>query len=66
MGYAVLLSRHLPAPLKDAVEVLTWKRCYTMSEVNLALSKVQLVGYSQKIVSTCLSFKLTFWERDLK
>lgn len=43
------MFRHLPAPLKDAVEVLTWKRCYTMSEVNLALSKVQLVGYSQKI-----------------
>ncbi|XP_078085588.1 integrator complex subunit 9 isoform X1 [Mustelus asterias] len=43
------MLRHLPAPLKDAVEVLTWKRCYTMSEVNLALSKVQLVGYSQKI-----------------
>ncbi|GCB77734.1 hypothetical protein scyTo_0021128, partial [Scyliorhinus torazame] len=41
--------RLLPAPLKDAVEVLTWKRCYTMQEVNLALSKVQLVGYSQKI-----------------
>ncbi|XP_078413563.1 integrator complex subunit 9 isoform X1 [Cetorhinus maximus] len=43
------MLRHLPAPLKDAVEVLTWKRCYTMPEVNLALSKVQLVGYSQKI-----------------
>ncbi|XP_072907930.1 integrator complex subunit 9 isoform X2 [Hemitrygon akajei] len=43
------MFRHLPAPLKDAVEVLTWRRCYTMAEVNLALSKVQLVGYSQKI-----------------
>ncbi|XP_072436458.1 integrator complex subunit 9 [Chiloscyllium punctatum] len=43
------MLRHLPAPLKDAVEVLTWKRCYKMPEVNLALSKVQLVGYSQKI-----------------
>ncbi|XP_038672024.1 integrator complex subunit 9 [Scyliorhinus canicula] len=43
------MLRHLPAPLKDVVEVSTWKRCYTMQEVNLALSKVQLVGYSQKI-----------------
>uniref|UniRef100_H3AA58 Integrator complex subunit 9 n=1 Tax=Latimeria chalumnae TaxID=7897 RepID=H3AA58_LATCH len=43
------LQRLLPAPLKDAVEVSTWRRCYTMQEVNSALSKVQLVGYSQKI-----------------
>uniref|UniRef100_A0A2I3SPH4 Integrator complex subunit 9 n=1 Tax=Pan troglodytes TaxID=9598 RepID=A0A2I3SPH4_PANTR len=39
----------LPSPLKDAVEVSTWRRCYTMQEVNSALSKIQLVGYSQKI-----------------
>lgn len=43
--------RLLPSPLKDAVEVSTWRRCYTMQEVNSALSKIQLVGYSQKIVS---------------
>ncbi|KAJ6661163.1 hypothetical protein lerEdw1_015299 [Lerista edwardsae] len=45
------LSRLLPAPLKDAVEVATWRRCYNLQEVNSALSKIQLVGYSQKIVS---------------
>ncbi|KAJ1158080.1 hypothetical protein NDU88_010774 [Pleurodeles waltl] len=43
------LQRLLPAPLKDAVEVSTWRKCYTMQEVNSALSKIQLVGYSQKI-----------------
>ncbi|XP_069461801.1 integrator complex subunit 9 isoform X2 [Ambystoma mexicanum] len=43
------LQRLLPAPLKDAVEVATWRKCYTMHEVNAALSKIQLVGYSQKI-----------------
>uniref|UniRef100_H2QVZ2 Integrator complex subunit 9 n=1 Tax=Pan troglodytes TaxID=9598 RepID=H2QVZ2_PANTR len=42
-------DRLLPSPLKDAVEVSTWRRCYTMQEVNSALSKIQLVGYSQKI-----------------
>ncbi|KAB0382123.1 hypothetical protein FD755_004040 [Muntiacus reevesi] len=42
-------KRLLPSPLKDAVEVSTWRRCYTMQEVNSALSKIQLVGYSQKI-----------------
>ncbi|XP_075716977.1 integrator complex subunit 9 [Rhinoderma darwinii] len=42
-------QRQLPVPLKDAVEVLTWRKCYTMQEVNAALSKIQLVGYSQKI-----------------
>ncbi|XP_048392611.1 integrator complex subunit 9 isoform X2 [Stegostoma tigrinum] len=51
------MLRHLPVPLKDAVEVLTWKRCYTMPEVNLALSKVQLVGYSQKIPMEQTSLK---------
>ncbi|XP_007906742.1 integrator complex subunit 9 [Callorhinchus milii] len=43
------MLRLLPGGLKDAVEVTTWKRCYSLQEVNLALSKVQLVGYSQKI-----------------
>ncbi|XP_072265189.1 integrator complex subunit 9 [Pyxicephalus adspersus] len=42
-------QRQLPAPLKDAVDIYTWKKCYTMQEVNSALSKIQLVGYSQKI-----------------
>lgn len=41
----------LPGSLKDAVDVWTWKRCYSMQEVNSALSRVQLVGYSQKVVS---------------
>lgn len=40
----------LPGPLKEAVDVWTWKRSYSMQEVNSALSKVQLVGYSQKVV----------------
>lgn len=44
------LFRMLPGPLKDAVEVWSWKKCYSMQEVNSALSKVQLVGYSQKVV----------------
>lgn len=44
----------LPGPLKDAVDVWTWKRCYSMQEVNSALSKVQLVGYSQKVVRTLI------------
>uniref|UniRef100_A0A6Q2Z3G2 Integrator complex subunit 9 n=1 Tax=Esox lucius TaxID=8010 RepID=A0A6Q2Z3G2_ESOLU len=43
------IQRVLPGPLKDAVEVLTWKTCYSIQDVNSALSKVQLVGYSQKV-----------------
>uniref|UniRef100_A0A3P9GYZ9 Integrator complex subunit 9 n=1 Tax=Oryzias latipes TaxID=8090 RepID=A0A3P9GYZ9_ORYLA len=43
------MQRLLPGPLKDAVDVWTWKRCYGMQEVNSALSRVQLVGYSQKV-----------------
>lgn len=63
------IYRLLPSPLKDAVEVSTWRRCYTMQEVNSALSKIQLVGYSQKIVSVgmillinkCFRFLLLFF-----
>lgn len=44
------MVRMLPGPLKDALDVWTWKRSYSMQEVNSALSKVQLVGYSQKVV----------------
>lgn len=47
-------NRMLPGPLKDAVDVWTWKRSYSMQEVNSALSKVQLVGYSQKVVRTLI------------
>ncbi|KAG7255340.1 hypothetical protein CRUP_010145 [Coryphaenoides rupestris] len=36
------LQRMLPGPLKDAAEVWAWKKCYSMPEVNSALSKVQL------------------------
>uniref|UniRef100_A0A8C6WNK5 Integrator complex subunit 9 n=1 Tax=Neogobius melanostomus TaxID=47308 RepID=A0A8C6WNK5_9GOBI len=36
------IQRQLPGPLKDAVDVWMWKKCYTMQEVNSALSKVQL------------------------
>ncbi|RXN32236.1 integrator complex subunit 9 [Labeo rohita] len=43
------IQRLLPAPLKDAVDVWSWRKCYSMQEVNSALSKVQLVGYSQKV-----------------
>uniref|UniRef100_A0A4W5NH06 Integrator complex subunit 9 n=1 Tax=Hucho hucho TaxID=62062 RepID=A0A4W5NH06_9TELE len=43
------IQRLLPSPLKDAVEMSTWKRCYSIQDVNAALRKVQLVGYSQKV-----------------
>uniref|UniRef100_A0A8K9V6T9 Integrator complex subunit 9 n=1 Tax=Oncorhynchus mykiss TaxID=8022 RepID=A0A8K9V6T9_ONCMY len=49
------IKRLLPSPLKDAVEVSTWKRCYSIQDVNSALSKVQLVGYSQKVVRSLSS-----------
>ncbi|TRY86737.1 hypothetical protein DNTS_029018, partial [Danionella cerebrum] len=43
------IQRLLPGPLKEVVDVCNWKKCYTLQEVNSALSKVQLVGYSQKV-----------------
>lgn len=51
---SVCCPRLLPGSLKDALDVCTWRRCYSLQEVNSALSRVQLVGYSQKVVRTTL------------
>uniref|UniRef100_A0A8C4QK56 Integrator complex subunit 9 n=1 Tax=Eptatretus burgeri TaxID=7764 RepID=A0A8C4QK56_EPTBU len=40
--------RSLPSPLKDAQDIWSWRQCYSLQEVNSALSKVRLVGFSQK------------------
>lgn len=58
--FILCVFRMLPGPLKDAVEVWSWKKCYSMQEVNSALSKVQLVGYSQKVVRPCVSHQFPF------
>ncbi|KAK6166595.1 hypothetical protein SNE40_023250 [Patella caerulea] len=40
---------HLPAPLKDAVNTLKWKQCYTKHDIDSCLSKVTLIGFNQKM-----------------
>lgn len=40
----------LPPPLADALKPKSWKHIYSMTAVNSALSKIQLVGYDQKLV----------------
>lgn len=45
------LEKQLPASLKDAWEkdVLSWRQCYSENDLYTALSKVQVVGYAEKI-----------------
>lgn len=40
----------LPHPLCDAFKPKSWKQIFTMSNVNDSLSRIQMVGYNEKIV----------------
>lgn len=40
----------LPFPLSDAFKPKSWKQIYTMANVNASLSRIQMVGYNEKIV----------------
>lgn len=42
----------LPHPLSDAFKPKSWKQIYDKSNVNNSLSRIQMVGYNEKIVST--------------
>ena len=39
-------------PLRDAFNPQTWKKMYTMQDVESCLSRVQVVGFNEKRVST--------------
>ncbi|XP_033640670.1 integrator complex subunit 9-like [Asterias rubens] len=39
----------LPAPLRDAQWLSSWKGCYTKHDINACLSKVQITAFSQKL-----------------
>ncbi|CAG5124649.1 unnamed protein product, partial [Candidula unifasciata] len=43
------IIRNLPAPLRDAIRPRQWRKLYTLHDINSALSKVQLVGFSEKV-----------------
>ncbi|CAH1776090.1 unnamed protein product [Owenia fusiformis] len=43
------VNKHLPAPLSDVPNPLSWKTCYTKQQVDDSLAKVQMVGFGQKI-----------------
>ncbi|KAK3764323.1 hypothetical protein RRG08_008805 [Elysia crispata] len=43
------IFRNLPAPLRDAIHPRQWKKLYTQHDVDSALSKVKLVGFSEKL-----------------
>jgi integrator complex subunit 9 len=41
----------LPYPLSDSFKPKSWKQLYNMNNVNASLSRIQMVGYNEKIVS---------------
>ncbi|ESP04266.1 hypothetical protein LOTGIDRAFT_224004 [Lottia gigantea] len=43
------IIKNLPPPLKEAVNPLLWKQCYTKHDIDSSLSKVQVVGFNQKM-----------------
>lgn len=40
-----------PFPLNEAFKPKSWKQIYNMNSVNASLSRIQMVGYNEKIVS---------------
>ncbi|KAL4225643.1 Integrator complex subunit 9 [Mactra antiquata] len=42
------IMKNLPSPLCDAINPLTWRKCYTSQDVDSCLSKVQVVGFNEK------------------
>ena len=43
------IIKNLPPPLRNAIQPTQWRKLYTQHDINAALSKVQLVGFSQKV-----------------
>lgn len=41
----------LPPPLCDSYKPRNWKHIYNIQQVTSALSKIQIVGYDEKLVS---------------
>ncbi|CAL1529040.1 unnamed protein product [Lymnaea stagnalis] len=44
-----IILKNLPTPLRDAVNPRQWRKLYTLHDINSTLSKVQLVGFSEKL-----------------
>ncbi|XP_077990800.1 integrator complex subunit 9-like [Glandiceps talaboti] len=41
--------KNLPSPLREAMHVTSWRKCYSKHDVNAALGKVRLAGYAEKL-----------------
>lgn len=46
----------LPPPLNDAFKPRNWRHIYNMQQVTSALSRIQVVGYDEKLVHKILMF----------
>lgn len=42
------IQKTLPLPLRDALNPQTWKKCYTLQDIDSCLSRVQVVGFNEK------------------
>lgn len=43
------IIKTLPPPVCDAVRPMTWQKCYTLHDVNSCLSRVQIIGFNEKL-----------------
>lgn len=55
-----LQYRSLPMPLRDAFNPQTWKKIYTMHDVESCLARVQVVGFNEKRVSLLLLLSFVY------
>lgn len=54
-----------PFPLNESFKPKSWKQIYNMNSVNMSLSRIQMVGYNEKIVSNfrhIVDKKITYTE----
>ncbi|XP_006820079.1 LOW QUALITY PROTEIN: integrator complex subunit 9-like [Saccoglossus kowalevskii] len=43
------ILKTLPSPLRESLHVPSWRKCYNKHDINAAMSKVKLAGYSEKL-----------------
>lgn len=50
----------LPPPLSEAFKPRSWRHIYNMQQVSSSLSRIQIVGYDEKLVSIIKKYFFTF------
>ncbi|XP_052237573.1 integrator complex subunit 9-like isoform X5 [Dreissena polymorpha] len=42
------ILKNLPLPLREAVNPTSWRKCYTLQDIDACMSRVQVMGFNEK------------------